>query len=70
MIITHIHQRGYLSSQFSTYKIQLAEIVLSIPSSSIVFTDNNPNWENASTTNPTSYSKILYYFFTYSQLKP
>ena len=47
-----IHQRGYSSLRSSSSTIQPGQTVLPVPGPSIVPVDNDPNWENAPTTNP------------------
>jgi len=47
-----VHQRGRSSLRSPSSTIQPAQIVLPVPSPSIVPADNNPNWEDAPTTNP------------------
>ena len=47
-----IHQRGRSSLRFPSSTIQPGQIVLPVPGPSIVPTDNDPNWEDAPTTNP------------------
>jgi len=47
-----IHQRGRLSLRSPSSTIQPDQTVLPVPGPSIVPVDNNPNWEDASTTNP------------------
>ena len=67
----YIHQRGQLSLRSPSCTIQSGQIVLSIPSSSIVPTNNNPNWEDTPTTNPTTnLTSNRPTSTTYSQSKP
>ena len=47
-----IHQRGRLSLRSLSSTIQPGQTVLPVPSPSIVTVDNDPNWEDAPTTNP------------------
>ena len=47
-----IHQRGCSSPRSPSSTIQPGQIVLLVPGLSIVFVDNDPNWEDAPTTNP------------------
>ena len=47
-----IHQRGRSSPRSSSSTIQSGQTVLPVPSPSIVPVDNDPNWEDAPTTNP------------------
>ena len=47
-----IHQRGHLSPRSPSSTIQPGQTVLPVPGPSIVPMDNDPNWENAPTTNP------------------
>ena len=47
-----IHQRGCLSPRSPSSTIQPGRTVLSVPGPSIVPADNDPNWEDAPTTNP------------------
>ena len=47
-----IYQRGYSSSSSLSNTIQSGWIALPIPRPSIVSIDNNPNWKDASATNP------------------
>ena len=42
-----IHQRGHSSLRSSSSTIQPGWIVLSVPSPSIISTDNDPNWKDA-----------------------
>ena len=66
-----IHQRDHLSprSPFST--IQPGWTVSPVPDPSIVPADNDPNWEDASTTNPiTNLTANRPTFSTCSQSKP
>ena len=46
-----IHQRGHLSPRSPSSTIQHGRTVLPVPGPSIVPVDNDPNWENALTTN-------------------
>ena len=46
-----LHQRGYSSPRSPSSTIQPARTVLPVPGPSIVPADNNPNWEDAPTTN-------------------
>ena len=47
-----IHQRGQSSPRSPSSTIQPAQTVSPVPGPSIVPTDNDPNWEDAPTTNP------------------
>jgi len=47
-----IHQRGHSSLRSSSSTIYFGWTALSVPGPSIVPADNNPNWEDAPTTNP------------------
>ena len=47
-----IHQQGRSSPRSSSSTIQPSWTVLPVPGPSIIPADNNPNWEDASTTNP------------------
>jgi len=47
-----IHQRGRSSLRSPSSTIQPARTVLPVPGPSIVLADNDPNWEDAPTTNP------------------
>jgi len=47
-----IHQRGCSSLRSSSSTIQPSRIVSPVFGPSIIFADNDPNWENAPTTNP------------------
>ena len=47
-----IHQRGRSSPRSLSSTIQPTRIVLPVPGPSIVPVDNDPNWEDAPTTNP------------------
>ena len=47
-----LHQRGRSSLRSPSSTIQPGQIVLPIPGPSIVSADNDPNWEDAPTTNP------------------
>jgi len=50
--LRQIHQRGHSSLRFPSSTIQPGQTVLSVPGPSIVPADNDPNWEDAPTTNP------------------
>ena len=66
----HIHQRGQLSLRSPSHTIQPSQTVLPVSGPSIVSTDNNPNWEDASTTNlVTNLISNKSTSFTCSQLK-
>ena len=47
-----IHQRGHSSLRSSSSTIQPGQTVLPVPGPSIIPVDNDPNWEDAPTTNP------------------
>ena len=47
-----VHQRGHSSPRSPSSTIQPARTVLPVPGPSIVPMDNDPNWEDAPTTNP------------------
>ena len=47
-----IHQRGHSSLRSLSSTIQPAQIVSPVPGPSIIPVDNDPNWEDAPTTNP------------------
>jgi len=47
-----VHQRGYSSPRSSSSTIQSDQTVLPVSGLSIITVDNNPNWEDAPTTNP------------------
>ena len=47
-----IHQRGHSSLRSPSSTIQPGQTVSPVPGLSIVSADNDPNWENAPTTNP------------------
>ena len=47
-----IHQRGHSSPRSPSSTIQPGQTVLPVPGPSIVPADNDPNWEDAPTTNP------------------
>ena len=49
-----IHQRGRSSLRFLSSTIQPSQAVLFVLGPSIISVDNNPNWEDAFTTNPTT----------------
>jgi len=53
-----IHQRGCLSPRSLSSTIQPNRTVLPVPGPSIVPRDNDPNWEDASTTNPITNNNI------------
>ena len=53
-----IHQRGHLSSRSSSSTIQPTQTVSPVPGPSIVPVDNDPNWEDAPTTNPITNNNI------------
>jgi len=47
-----IHQRGCSSLRSPSSTIQPGQTVLPVPRPSIISADNDPNWEDAPTTNP------------------
>ena len=47
-----IHQRGHSSPKSSSSTIQPSRTVSPVPGPSIIPADNDPNWEDAPTTNP------------------
>jgi len=49
-----IHQRDYLSPRSPSNTIQPSQTVSSVSGPSIVLADNDPNWKDAPTTNPTT----------------
>ena len=66
-----IHQRGHSSPRSPSGTIQPGRTVLPISSPSIVTVDNDPNWENAPTTNSiTNLTANRPTFSTCSQSKP
>ena len=50
--LRQLYQRGRSSSRSPSSTIQPGRTVLPIPGPSIIPADNDPNWENAPTTNP------------------
>jgi len=66
-----IHQRGHSSLRSPSSTIQPGQTVSPVLSSSIVPMDNDPNWEDAATTNPiTNLTANRPTSSTYSQSKP
>jgi len=66
-----IHQRGRSSPRSPSSTIQPARTVLPVPGPSIVPADNDPNWEDAPTTNPnTNLAANRPTFSTRSRSKP
>ena len=53
-----LHQRDRSSLRSPSSTIQPAQTVLPVPSPSIVPADNDPNWEDAPTTNPITNDNI------------
>jgi len=53
-----IHQRGHSSPRSPSSIIQPTWTVSPVPGSSIVLVDNDPNWEDAPTTNPITNNNI------------
>ena len=49
-----IHQRGHSSLRSPSSTIQPGQTALPVPSLSIVPVNNDPNWKDAPTTNPTT----------------
>jgi len=70
--LRQIHQRGHSSLRSPSSTIQSDQTVSSVPGPSIVPADNDPNWEDASATNPTTNTIIANKFTssTHSQSKP
>jgi len=66
-----IHQRGCSSLRSPSSTIQSGQIVSPVPSPSIIPADNNPNWEDAPTTNSiTNLTANRPTSSTHSQFKP
>jgi len=66
-----IHQRGHSSLRSPSSTIQSGQTVSLVPSPSIILVDNDPNWEDAPTTNPiTNLTANRLTFSTHSQSKP
>jgi len=49
-----IHQRDYSSLRSLSSTVYLSQTALPVPGPSIISADNDPNWEDAPTTNPTT----------------
>ena len=66
-----IHQRDYLSLRSPSSTIQSSQTFLPVSRPSIIPVDNDPNWENAPTTNPiTNLTANKPTSSTHSQSKP